>query len=170
VSRRIAWLGIDPGMSGAFALYVPEVTVIVADMPRLPADESTLDHWEIADTLYLWANQYDVRGATIEKVHAIPSYMNKGKRQGISTAASFTFGDAFGAVKQAVASAGLHFTLVPPATWKLLYGLRGGKENKHMSRTKAGELFPEHKELFKRVKDDGRAEAALLAHYGSKLT
>ena len=57
--------------------------------------------------------------------------------------------------------------LVTPQTWKKVYGLKGGKENKDMSRQKASQLFPTYANLWARKKDDGRAEAVLLAHYGS---
>jgi hypothetical protein len=51
-----------------------------------------------------------------------------------------------------------------------VYGIPGGRENKDASRQKASMLFPKFAHLWARKKDDGRAEAVLLAHYGSKLT
>ena len=38
---------------------------------------------------------------------------------------------------------------------------------KDQSRALASNLFPQSAYLFKRVKDDGRAEAALIAYYGA---
>lgn len=155
-----AWIGIDPGMGGALALYLPyseEVKVKVADTPLLNGE---LDYWTLGSIVKGWAVAHDVRGVTIERVHSMP-------RQGVKS--MFTFGQANGAVKQAVASAGLTFTIVPPGTWKLIYGLQGGKDFKKHSRLKAATMFPEQAMLFARAKDDGRAEAAMLAHYGSIL-
>jgi crossover junction endodeoxyribonuclease RuvC len=43
--------------------------------------------------------------------------------------------------------------------------MTGGKDG---SRARAMELFPEQTALFKRVKDDGRSDAALIALWGSK--
>jgi crossover junction endodeoxyribonuclease RuvC len=88
-------------------------------------------------------------------------------KQGV--ASSFSFGHSFGALKQAVASAGLPMVLITPGTWKTIYKLRGGVENKDMSRQRASELFPKFAHLWARKKDEGRAEAVLLAHYASKL-
>jgi crossover junction endodeoxyribonuclease RuvC len=178
MSFRPAWIGIDPGLSGALALYVPPPTPVksgyvapaeayVEDMPSCPAvvngDKRTVDHWQLHYILVSWRSQYDVRGVTIERVSAMPD-------QGVTS--SFNFGDSFGAVKQAVASVGLHFTLISPATWKAIYGLRGGREHKAASVTKAIELFPDLKAHLYGPRGgakDGRAEAALLAHYGSRL-
>ena len=48
-------------------------------------------------------------------------------------------------------------------------GLKGGRENKPMSRRMALKLFPESDEAFARVMDEQRAEAALIARYGAVL-
>lgn len=160
-------------MGGALALLFPPshpadavqfrayAQVDVFDMPTLDIDgKRAIDHWTLARVLAEWAGKFDVRNSAIERVHAMP-------KQGVTS--SFTFGEGFGALKQAVASAGLPMTLIQPATWKAIYGLRGGKENKDMSRRKASEMFPGAAHLWARKKDDGRAEAVLLAHYASKL-
>jgi crossover junction endodeoxyribonuclease RuvC len=57
----------------------------------------------------------------------------------------------------------LHY--VTPAKWKKHFGLN---RDKGVSRSKATERFPEYANLFSRVKDDGRAEAALIALYGAE--
>lgn len=176
MSKLRAFIGADPGMSGALALWVRSIPfsnvplLELLDTPTLVVgDEKMLDMWTLAAKLAQWAKDWDCR-AVIEKVHAIPNYTRTdGKNQGISSSASFKFGFSAGALQQAFASAGIHFTLVPPATWKAVYGLHGGKANKSQSRTKATELFPQFAEYWKLVKHDGRAEAALLAHHCSRL-
>jgi crossover junction endodeoxyribonuclease RuvC len=164
VSRPIAWLGADPGLSGAIALLTGDCLAVldVKDMPAMttPAGKRVLDHWALASILGGWTSVFDIKGATVELVHSMP-------KQGVTS--SFSFGSSFGALCQGIASAGLDFALIPPATWKAIYGLRGGRENKELSRAKASELFPGHANLWKLKKHDGRAEAVLLAHYGSKL-
>jgi len=52
---------------------------------------------------------------------------------------------------------------VTPSIWKKHFGL---SKEKGVSRGFAIQRFPEHAESFQRVKDDGRAEAALIALYG----
>jgi hypothetical protein len=151
-------------MSGAIALYLPgePVGLCAVDMPAMTtsAGKRVLDHRKLATILGAWTSCYDIKGATVELVHSMP-------KQGVTS--SFSFGSSFGALCQGIASAGLEFTLIPPATWKAIYGLRGGRENKELSRAKASELFPGHANLWKLKKHDGRAEAVLLAHYASKL-
>jgi crossover junction endodeoxyribonuclease RuvC len=78
----------------------------------------------------------------------------------------FAFGRAAGVVEGALAGLGVPYTDVPPATWIKAMGVRGGKDG---ARNRAMELWPKQAELFKRVKDDGRADAALIAAYGTNL-
>jgi hypothetical protein len=52
---------------------------------------------------------------------------------------------------------------VPPATWKKAMRLKGGKDE---SREAAMRLWPASAGLFARVKDNDRAEAALIAEWG----
>ena len=160
MTRPLAYIGADPGMSGALAILI-DGAVAVADMPALEIDgKRQMDMWTLSRHLTNWALAHDVRAVAVERVHAMP-------KQGVTS--SFNFGFAAGALQQAIASAGLPMTLITPGTWKAIYGLRGGKENKDMSRQKASQLFPSFAHLWARKKDDGRAEAVLLAHYASKL-
>ena len=77
----------------------------------------------------------------------------------------FRFGEGYGML-QACIAANKHPThFVTPAKWKGHFGLN---RDKGVSRSKAMERFPEYAQLFSRVKDDGRAEAALIALYGAE--
>jgi crossover junction endodeoxyribonuclease RuvC len=164
-----AYVGADPGKEGAVALWVPHLPFggsphfTVMDMPtRQIGSKRQIDLWRLSGILENWMHNWDVQ-ATVENVHAMPG-------QGVTS--MFSFGYSTGSLQQALASAKIPFTLVQPATWKAMYKLRGGAENKAASVDKAVELFPNHKALFfgpKGGPKDGRAEAALLAHYGSKL-
>lgn len=157
------WIGADPGVSGALALLDFDAPggIHVYDMPyHEVSGKKTIDFWRLAEILGAWSSLHTIKGATIEDVHAMP-------KQGVTS--SFSFGHSAGALKQAFASAGICFTLIRPATWKAIYGLRGGRENKGLSRQKASQMFPGAAHLWTRVKDDGRAEAVLLGHYGSKM-
>jgi hypothetical protein len=153
-----AYVGVDPGMSGAFAL-IRDQLVVVVDMPTYMIDgKRKIDHNTLSNLLWQWAEEYYISHATIERVHAMPG-------QGVTS--TFNFGLAYGAAVQACAHLDTRF--VHPATWKAIYGLRGGRENKNLSRDKASELFPLFRQLWARAKDDGRAEAVLLAHYGRNM-
>lgn len=169
MSKVRAYVGADPGLDGAIALWVPSIpfggspVLEVVDTPVVKVGTKRhIDLWTLSKILGLWARDWDVQ-ATVERVHAMPG-------QGVTS--MFSFGFATGSLQQALASATIPFTLVQPVTWKTMYGLRGGAENKAASVDKAVYLFPSYKALFfgpKGGPKDGRAEAALLAHYGSKL-
>ena len=58
---------------------------------------------------------------------------------------------------------GLPITIITPQRWQKAMEVRGGKDG---SRERAMQLFPMQSDLFKRKKDDGRADAALIALYG----
>jgi crossover junction endodeoxyribonuclease RuvC len=97
--------------------------------------------------------------ALIEKVGSMPM-------QGLGSA--FNFGFTTGAIHGVLAANGFTIHTATPAQWKFGVGLNAVpgqdlKARKAASRARAIELFPEHAHLFARVKDDGRAEAALMA-------
>jgi crossover junction endodeoxyribonuclease RuvC len=65
----------------------------------------------------------------------------------------------------AVASSFVPTEYVSPQKWKRHFGLTSDKDE---SRRAASRLLPKSAHLWARVKDDGRAEAALLAIYGAR--
>jgi crossover junction endodeoxyribonuclease RuvC len=168
--KAAAYVGIDPGLTGALALYAPQVHVPFAgsqpmvevfDTPLIEVNgKRTINLWSLSKMLSTWSDIWDIKQVVVERVNAMPG-------QGVTSV--FSFGFSAGSAQQAVASAGLPLTLVHPATWKAQYGLRGGRENKDASRAKASQLLPTFANMWARKKDDGRAEAVLLAHYGSRL-
>jgi len=83
--------------------------------------------------------------------------------QGVSS--MFSFGRAAGIIEGVLAGFSVPFELIPPATWTKSMRTFGGKDG---SRQRAQELFPDYAHLFARKKDDGRAEAALLACYAAE--
>lgn len=74
-----------------------------------------------------------------------------------------TFGFADGALETAFRAAGIPTQRVTPQRWKAHFGLIG--KTKDDSRALATLHFPAASASFERVKDDGRAESALLALY-----
>ena len=83
--------------------------------------------------------------------------------QGVSS--MFRFGQTVGAIHMAVAAAGLPMQLVSPAVWKRHFGITAEKGK---ARSLASQRLPAAADMFTRVKDDGRAEAALIALYGAE--
>ncbi len=68
-------------------------------------------------------------------------------------------------IEGVLASAGVPVRLITPAGWKRSVGLATGK-NKDASRAEAIRRWPGNADLFKRAKDDGRADACLIAIAG----
>ncbi|MBR0990013.1 hypothetical protein JQ580_04695 [Bradyrhizobium japonicum] len=144
-------LGIDPGASGAIAFYFPDhpERVAVEDMP-LAAGE--VDPVNLAKRVAAMAPDI----VFLERVNAMPG-------QGVSS--TFKFGRAYGVVLGVIGAATIPLHLVTPAKWKGHLRLTSDKEE---ARALALRLFPACGDHFKRKKDHGRAEAALIARYGAE--
>jgi crossover junction endodeoxyribonuclease RuvC len=96
--------------------------------------------------------------AWIERVHALP-------RQGVTS--SFSFGLSYGLARGVLAALQVPVSLVTPQEWKKSFRLG---PDKNEARLVAARLFPANAGNFCRAKDDGRAEAALLALFGANQT
>lgn len=150
-------IGIDPGFTGAVAIWRPAVRSLhVYDMPTLKSakGKTVLDMHSLHDVL---APEDDTPHlAVVEQVAAM-------RGQGVSSV--FRFGEGYGAIQMALASHKIPTQYVTPAQWKKHFGLN---RDKGLSRGLAMQRLPEWADKFKRVKDDGRAEASLIAIYGQE--
>lgn len=156
-------LGIDPGASGAVAVldastgtivecfHVP--TYCLLDSKGRKTGKRRIDTRALAVRLI----PYVGHRAVIEEVGAMPG-------QGVSS--TFSFGEAFGVVKGLCAALDIDVTLARPQAWQKPFGL-GADKSTH--RFMAQALWPLRADLFKRIKDDGPADAALIAEFGRKL-
>lgn len=144
-------LAIDPGVSGAVAFFFPERAdlVSVEDMPQADGNVDAV-------TLARRIDQMRPDVAFVEHVGSMPG-------QGV--ASTFKFGASFGAAVGIVAALKIPLHLVRPQKWKKHFGLSSDKER---SRALALRLWPSS-EAFARKKDEGRAEAALIARYGADI-
>lgn len=163
------FIGIDPGLHGAIAAIavvsdvkfgdaISPASLYVADMPTHEITvngkkRTQIDKHRLRDIL---TGIGPGCRAFVEDVHSMP-------KQGV--ASSFKFGFVAGAIQQAVVDAGFELTLVPPQVWKRRFGLTSDKD---AARARASAVFPGSAHLWSRKKDDGRAEAALLALYGAR--
>ena len=151
-------IGIDPGLSGAVAI-ISDDSLKVFDMPTMTVDRNgkakrQVSANELAELLYTCSGK-DCH-VYVERVGAVSG-------QGVTSV--FSFGRSFGMIEGILAALKMPVTFVAPATWTRAIGRSPGKD---ASRARAMELFPNHEYFFKRVKDDGRADAALIAHWGRK--
>ena len=143
-------MGVDPGASGAVAFYYTnEIHLIAAyDGPIIGKEIKATALAEII-------SHHNPDLAVVESVHAMP-------KQGVSS--SFNFGVAYGVAKGVIGAAGIRRVDVSPGKWKRYFGLSADKE---AARALAISQWPKS-EHFRRKKDHGRAEAALLALYGAQ--
>jgi crossover junction endodeoxyribonuclease RuvC len=150
-------LGIDPGATGALALYDIDLEALtLADMPQALIKVGKIKRRQVSE---VWLadiiKHYQPDTAWIERVHALP-------KQGVTS--SFSFGLAYGLVRGVLAALAIPTSLVTPQEWKRSFRLGPDKSE---ARLIASRLFPANAASFIRVKDDGRAEAALLALFGA---
>lgn len=140
--------GIDPGFTGAWGA--------ITHTGQYHSCADMIHNGEYIDTEAVWADMSMSRDGqdcyvAVERVHSMPG-------QGVSS--SFKFGMAYGA---AIALAGRFrctSALITPNKWKKGLGLSADKsQSLYMAR----ELWPNAP--LSRVKDNGRAEALLIAEY-----
>jgi crossover junction endodeoxyribonuclease RuvC len=151
-------LGVDPGATGAFVM-LSETGLVVLDMPTFLITRGRSEKAEV-DVRHLaeWLASLRPDVCYFEQV---------GGMKGQAAGAAFNFGRSTGLAEAAVKLSGARFVAVPPATWKRRMGLLGA--GKDAARQMAANQFPDAAAFFRRAKDDGRAEAALLAEYGRRI-
>lgn len=154
--------GIDPGLAGAVATLNDGEPGPILDMPTRDATKTTgrqevheliLAEW-VRSVVAAHPGAYVC--ACIERVGATP---NEGRKQG--GASMFNFGDGAGVVRAVFGTLRIPYTRVPPAQWKRHFGLE--KTEKDAARLLAIRRFPSMADTLKRKKDQGRADALLLA-------
>jgi crossover junction endodeoxyribonuclease RuvC len=158
-------LGVDPGLNGGLA--------ILSKLPighSEPVDFFLEEAWDIpthgegtkrrvdASALLSFIKIWEPSAAFIERAQSMPG-------QGVSS--TFNYGRAVGTLEATIACAEVPLTLVEPTKWKKHFGLPG--KDKEAARQRAIQLFPYCHHFFVRKMDHQRAEAALIALYGSKL-
>ncbi len=164
-------IGIDPGISGAIAFLRPsDMKLHLYDTPikvRNTKGNMGVDSHAVSRLIerYIPSSHTQVF-AVVEQVSAMTYVDKEGNLRGQGAAASFHFGKSYGTILGILAALRVFAVLTPPAVWKTALGLSRDKE---ASLIKARYLFPQRLEKFARKKDDGRAEAALLAYFGIRL-
>ena len=142
-------VGIDPGITGALAVFDSGGLVAIEDMPVF---DSRVD----GRSLSVFLDGFDPDTVYLEDTHAMPKN---------GSIASFKLGLNTGIVIGVVQSLdNIGLVRVLPRTWKTMHHLNG--KRKDASRGLATELFPQWAPHFKLMKHHGRAEAALIGRYG----
>lgn len=139
-------IGIDPGRHGAIALYDKHTRRVTCyDMP------------DTTDALHEFLlGLPPVEFAALEQLHA-------GPQMGRTTVAAMFEG--YGIIKGALAWCSIPVYTTRPSEWKPRLSVPADKTG---ARRRAGEIFPDDAHQWTLKKHDGRAEAALIAHFGLK--
>lgn len=144
-------MSIDPGLSGAIAVFEGGALIEIIDMPTHELTRNGKAKRQIsASALAGIFTQHDPRHVIVEKVSAMPG-------QGVTS--MFSFGRSLGIIEGIIAAYNIPATYVMPSVWTKAIGRGAGKD---ASRARACELYPSHQKQFARVKDDGRADAVLI--------
>ena len=144
-------MAIDPGLSGAIAVFIDDVLIAVVDMPTHELTRNGKTKRQIsASALASIFKDHGPDHVVVEKVSAMPG-------QGVTS--MFSFGRSFGLIEGIVGAFEIPATYVMPSVWTKGIGRGLGKD---ASRARACELYPAHQKSFARVKDDGRADAVLI--------
>jgi len=156
-------LGIDPGTTGALALVELRSRNLVSchDFPlmNLGNAKRIVDPVKFAELLRIYQNQKNaiaIKFAVIEDVGVMT-----GKEGVVSM---FNFGKGAGMLVGVLAGLSIPTFHVRPAIWKTDMNV---PKDKKKAMEKAVSIFS-YNEYMTRVKDHGRAEAAMLAFFGIK--
>lgn len=171
-----AIVGVDPGLDGALALVVDGYLLAVKDMPTwekagktklafdadgLPSEKRgvirMMDVVAVRGLLATWTEAWNIEAVVMERAQVRPE-------QGASSGAKSMF--AAGEVSGVVVGMGLRREFVAAGKWKSDMGVTADKAT---SLKRIVELEPGMASWFKRKKDDGRAEAALIALWGWRV-
>lgn len=145
-----AWIGIDPGQSGAAALMPADGLPQVQDWPG--------NSVAAAEVLKDWALEHNIALVALEAVSAMP-------KQGVSS--TFRFGLNTGIWEGIIVALGLPLFKPRPIEWqKGLIKPSDGKDPKSRSLAVARRLFPDVE--LSRKKDHGRSDALLLAFWAKQ--
>jgi crossover junction endodeoxyribonuclease RuvC len=138
-------VGVDPGITGALAVYDHGTLQSVHDMP-------CFDGQADANALGVLFDEWNPDMIAIEHVQPMP-------RNG--TIASFSLGKNYGIVIGVAGALSHPLVKLRPSEWKRRMGLL--KKPKQASQRLAIELWPDHAPMFRLAKHHNRAEAALIA-------
>jgi len=146
------YAGIDCGYrTGGVALIDKSGFAEVHDLPVY--SEGGVDITALNEIL----TSVDIDHIFIERQQAMP-------KQGVSS--TFKLGYAYGQIVTTVALTQTPYTILTPTGWKK--GLRLPSD-KDAARRLAQQWYPKCASDFTRKKDEHRAEALLIAHYGALL-
>jgi hypothetical protein len=155
--------GIDPGVTGGLAFFDPRLDLL--DVYRMPIHTISRTSGRRSRRLDLpeLARIIDAQIGWDRKVVAYIELV--GARPGEAVNSSFDFGFGCGALHGLLAAHYVRIETVTPRKWKAELKCPADKDG---ARFRASQLLPKHAHKWPLVKDDGLAEASLLAVYAAR--
>ncbi len=162
MSESHVWIGIDPGLTGAFAIIrgreiqffdMPTITVQGGKTKRNEYDAAAIVSILEGAVARSWS-----RTVAIEKQQAMPD-------QGVVS--MFRIGVGYGILLGILAGLRIPHELVAPASWKRAL-MPDAPKDKGASILAACRLFPQVADQLKRKKDHARSDALLIAEYARR--
>ena len=166
-------VGIDPGASGALAVYDPRERRLVGDIHDMPLwyevvgrSQRKRKRIDLVGVSEL-ANLFHMQGVEVVVMEQV------GGRKAQNAAHAFTFGYGVGVLHAAMFDRGFAIEHVLPQTWKKMLNVPGkSKADDTAIVARADELFPHDRGQFRGpnggLKVD-RAEAAMIAKFGGDV-
>jgi len=151
-------IGIDPGITGAFAALDTTGNLVVEDLPvhgvRTSVGKARNELDLVGFASFITRIVPVIDHVYIERVNAMPG-------QGVTS--MFRFGYSAGAIHGVIAALGLPVTFVPPAVWQRSQGVGSGPD---AARQRVSQLYPQYAGELSRKRDQHRADAVLIARHG----
>ncbi len=153
-------IGIDPGLSGAIAIFENNKVISIFDMPVMSEGKKNKRQINSAQLVSILKDNIQAEDevcVVVEQVNAMPG-------QGVTS--MFNFGQSFGAIKGVCAALNLPIFFVRPSKWKKHFELINS--SKDSSRTKVIEMYPSLSSQLSKKKDANKSDAILIARFYSE--
>ena len=160
-------IGIDPGVSGAIAFIGDNDAAAVRDAPTYqPGKRRRIAAGEFARIVRAHLADEKLRRSG----ETVTAFIEAAwPRPSDGAVFAFTSGHGHGVYVGVLAAMDIPTTAVAPQKWTATLGVQkpkgAEKRDKGLSLELARKLFPELALLLRREKDNGRAEALLIAHF-----
>lgn len=164
------WIGVDPGTTGGIAFLRPD-GARVFELPSVPVEGGGLIKRRLhAPALYQLLMQHASGDTARAVIEAVGVGAGMGEKRG-STQTLASQHCSFEVVRSTLELVGVPYVAVPAQRWKKLYGLVGkNADDATVEKTLAlaRQLYPELEPDLRFKNCHNKADAVLLAHWGTK--
>lgn len=170
-------IGIDPGKTGAVAVFKGKTLSGVYDCPLKLVEGKKSQFYE-GEMFWILQREVVAEDGNNKNIQAIVESQHAFSQQG--GVGNFTAGLGYGLWTMALLALGIHIKLVTSQAWRKVIFIEDERiycndgemlaerkrRRKELSLQRARLICPEAEKMLMRKKDDGRAEAILIAYAG----